>query len=318
MHLGEALVAAAAPQGARPRRRHASSRSRSRSAEAVNDETIAALGDRHEDPTPRRHGRACCPPLIESQGLPIVRADARRATRASDAQCQAVMRELLDDDERFALPDPPTTRRRCADGEDRRSSRPSRATPTIPAQAAKRAAAQGGEGGQARGRGRRRRRPQAAAQAARREAQHRAKQTARRQALSRDSACRTPVRGRIERVLFRSTQRREPTVLDTLIRAAPSSTAPGAPARRADVGIRDGRIVAVGDDRRGRGGDDRRRRPRRRARLRRPAHALRRAAVLGPGRDAVEPARRHEHDRRQLRLHARAARRPTTPTTCAA
>ena len=56
---------------------------------------------------------------------------------------------------------------------------------------------------------------------------------------------------------------------------------------------------------------------RRRPRLRRPAHALRRPAALGPDREPVERARRHHRDRRQLRLHARAAARPATPTTCA-
>ena len=60
-------------------------------------------------------------------------------------------------------------------------------------------------------------------------------------------------------------------------------------------------------DRRGRPRDDRRRRAGRHARLRRSAHPLRRPAVLGPGRDAVERARRHDGHRRQLRVHARAA-----------
>ena len=82
----------------------------------------------------------------------------------------------------------------------------------------------------------------------------------------------------------------------------------GRAARRADVGVRDGRIVAIGDVDDDAAARRRRRRSRRRARLRRPAHALRRAAVLGSGREPVEPARRHERHRRQLRLHARAAR----------
>ena len=43
-----------------------------------------------------------------------------------------------------------------------------------------------------------------------------------------------------------------------------------------------------------------------RARLRRPAHALRRAAAVGPDREPVAAARRHDRVRRQLRVHARA------------
>ena len=53
----------------------------------------------------------------------------------------------------------------------------------------------------------------------------------------------------------------------------------------------------------------RRRRPGRRARLRRPPHALRRAGAVGPGGHAVAAARRHDGDRRQLRVLDRAARR---------
>ena len=53
--------------------------------------------------------------------------------------------------------------------------------------------------------------------------------------------------------------------------------------------------------------DLRRHRAGRHARLRRPPHPLRRAALLGPVRHAVQRARRHDGHRRQLRLHARAA-----------
>ena len=91
----------------------------------------------------------------------------------------------------------------------------------------------------------------------------------------------------------------------------------GAPARRADVGVRDGRVVAVGDV------DDA-------ANETVDADGL----VLAPGfvdphthYDAqlfwdprgivVEPARRHDDHGGQLRLHARTARRSATPTTCA-
>ena len=62
--------------------------------------------------------------------------------------------------------------------------------------------------------------------------------------------------------------------------------------------------------------DDRRRRPARDARLRRHPHALRRAAPLGPDRVAGVVARRHHAAHRQLRLHARAGRSPTTSSGC--
>ena len=62
-------------------------------------------------------------------------------------------------------------------------------------------------------------------------------------------------------------------------------------------------------DRRRRHRDHRRRGPGARARVRRPPHPLRRAALLGSVRHAVEPARRHHDHRRQLRLHPGAARR---------
>ena len=82
----------------------------------------------------------------------------------------------------------------------------------------------------------------------------------------------------------------------------------GAPGAVGDVAVRDGRIVPVDELEPGspRG---RRHRPGGGARLRRPAHALRRAAHLGPVGQPVVAARRHHGVRRQLRLHHRAGRR---------
>ena len=87
------------------------------------------------------------------------------------------------------------------------------------------------------------------------------------------------------------------------------------PRYKADVGIKDGRIVA---DRQGR--VDRRRGGRRRVRedrrpgLRRPAHALRQPGLLGSVVHDVGLARRHERRDRQLRVRLRARASPRTAT----
>ncbi len=68
--------------------------------EAVNDETIAALGDRSENPS-REDMLAVLPGVIEHHGLPTARL-MLASYGASDAPCQAVFSEILETDERFA------------------------------------------------------------------------------------------------------------------------------------------------------------------------------------------------------------------------
>ena len=90
--------------------------------------------------------------------------------------------------------------------------------------------------------------------------------------------------------------------------AAPWSTAPGAAPVVADVGIRDGRIVAVGAVDEPAPGHDRRRRQGGVPRLRRHPHPLRRPAAVGPHGQPVGPARGHHGARRELRVLHRPAR----------
>ena len=104
----------------------------------------------------------------------------------------------------------------------------------------------------------------------------------------------------------------------SLVRGGTVVDGSGLPAYTADVGVRDGRITAVGrlgDD--SREPHDRRRRLRRGAGLRRHPHALRRAAALRAHRVAVVVARRHHRDHRELRVLAvPGPTRRTSPGCC--
>ena len=72
----------------------------------ANDATVEALGeDRSEDPT-REDLEEVLPAIIDEYGIELVRLMAASYT-ISDAECRDVMRELLDSDERFVLPDAP-------------------------------------------------------------------------------------------------------------------------------------------------------------------------------------------------------------------
>jgi hypothetical protein len=138
--------------------------------EECNDATIAELGDNSENPS-RENMVEVLPTVIDQQGLGMVTL-MLAAYAASDAQCQPVMANLMDTDERFALPDPPpreevaevevagvTTYTRAADDAAQAEKRAQRKA----AKAAKREAEA------------QRREAQEAAEAARRAAQHQAK-----------------------------------------------------------------------------------------------------------------------------------------------
>lgn len=100
MHLGDALVPLV-----RRKLRQASPDHQLQAAfaivERLNDATVAALGDRSDDPS-KEDLLEVLPAVIEEHGTPLVTA-MLAAYAASDAQCRPVTRELLETDERFVI-----------------------------------------------------------------------------------------------------------------------------------------------------------------------------------------------------------------------
>jgi hypothetical protein len=104
IHLGDALAPLVR------RKLHALSVDRKHSVATAltnrtNESTVAALGDRSEEPS-RADLEEVLPAVIEEHGIELVRL-MMASYAVSDAPVRPVMRELLETDERFALPDAP-------------------------------------------------------------------------------------------------------------------------------------------------------------------------------------------------------------------
>jgi hypothetical protein len=170
MHLGNAL-----PPLLR-RKLHAAPPPRQLTAafaltEAANDETVQALGARHDDPS-RDDLLEVLPAIVEQHGGGVVTL-MMAAYAASDAQCQAVMADLLTTDERFAVGDPvdDTTADAATPGPRSTTSGPADDDPEREARREERKAAKAAR----RDAQQRQRAAQQNAQAARKAAQRRAK-----------------------------------------------------------------------------------------------------------------------------------------------
>jgi hypothetical protein len=71
----------------------------------ANDATVRALGDRSDDPS-RADLEEVLPDVIEQHGIELTRLMVA-SYAVSDAPCRDAMREILDTDERFAIPEVP-------------------------------------------------------------------------------------------------------------------------------------------------------------------------------------------------------------------
>jgi hypothetical protein len=114
VHLGDALAGLVRRKlrGLSVDRQHAVSTALTQHA---NDSTVEALGDeRSEDPS-RADLDEVLPAIVDEYGLELVRL-MTASYALSDAVCRDVMREILDTDERFALPD--TAPEEVADDDD--------------------------------------------------------------------------------------------------------------------------------------------------------------------------------------------------------
>jgi hypothetical protein len=102
MHLGDALAPLVRRKlrGLTVDRQHAVSTALT---QRTNDTTVELLGENSEDPS-RADLDAVLPAVIEEHGVELVRLMAASYS-ISDAPCRDVMRELLETDERLALPE---------------------------------------------------------------------------------------------------------------------------------------------------------------------------------------------------------------------
>jgi hypothetical protein len=112
VHLGDALAPLVRRKlhGLSVDRQHAIATALTNRA---NDSTVAALGDHSEEPT-RAELEEVLPAVIEEHGIELVRL-MLASYAISDAPVRPVMRELLETDERFALPDAPADDDETAD-----------------------------------------------------------------------------------------------------------------------------------------------------------------------------------------------------------